>query len=159
MSCFLWVVWIWNIRVNFSDSFRLQLSWELRLQFRFFVRCFTSRNYLKTEGPPGVGGGGGWGGLCFFIWPLSYDFTCTAPESSACVVSNMVNSLLCCFWQDWSSTDSLMATSRASRLQRLQPLVELREFLTFMADEGVWSKICVIIWSWDESEAILLGWM
>ena len=44
--------------------------------------------------------------------------------------------LICCLIQEWSSTDSLMASSRYMALQKLQPLVELQEFLHFMADEN-----------------------
>ncbi|XP_064600499.1 DNA-dependent protein kinase catalytic subunit-like [Liolophura sinensis] len=40
------------------------------------------------------------------------------------------------FFQDWSSTDDLMSTSRISRLQTLQRLTELQEFLDFMAVES-----------------------
>ncbi|KAK6170524.1 hypothetical protein SNE40_018898 [Patella caerulea] len=40
------------------------------------------------------------------------------------------------FLQEWSSTDSLMITSRTSQLQQLQPLVELQEFLQFMAKDS-----------------------
>lgn len=42
-------------------------------------------------------------------------------------------------YQDWSSTDSLMTSSRVSQLQSVQKIVELQEFLDFMGDE---SKIC-----------------
>ena len=40
------------------------------------------------------------------------------------------------FLQDWSSMDTLQATSRAITLQRLQRLAELQEFLKFISKEG-----------------------
>ncbi|KAL8588517.1 hypothetical protein ACOMHN_043866 [Nucella lapillus] len=60
-----------------------------------------------------------------YVWQEDYDRA-----------RHYANHALQGFLQDWSSTDSLMAASRASRLQRLQPLVELREFLDFVADGG-----------------------
>ncbi|XP_048248370.1 DNA-dependent protein kinase catalytic subunit-like [Haliotis rufescens] len=44
------------------------------------------------------------------------------------------------FLQDWSSTDTLMASSRTCQLQRLQPLMELQEFLAFRSTESNFSS-------------------
>ncbi len=40
------------------------------------------------------------------------------------------------FLQDWSSMDTLQASSRAATLQRLQRLTELQEFLAFVGHQG-----------------------
>ncbi|XP_069123844.1 DNA-dependent protein kinase catalytic subunit-like [Argopecten irradians] len=40
------------------------------------------------------------------------------------------------FQQEWSSTDTLMMSSRVNKLQQLQPLVELQEFLDFISHES-----------------------
>ncbi len=49
------------------------------------------------------------------------------------------------FLQDWSSMDTLQATSRAITLQRLQRLAELQEFLNFISKEGTITQASPLI--------------
>ncbi|PVD38356.1 hypothetical protein C0Q70_00970 [Pomacea canaliculata] len=55
------------------------------------------------------------------------------------------------FFQDWSSTDSLMTASRTHCLQRLQPLLELQEFLDFVADKNNFT-------SFEPSHQLIARW-
>ncbi|KAK3580733.1 hypothetical protein CHS0354_005741 [Potamilus streckersoni] len=60
-----------------------------------------------------------------YVWQEDYDRA-----------RHYANMALASFQQEWSSTDSLMVSSRVASLQSLQPLIELHEFLKFIANES-----------------------
>ncbi|KAL3877683.1 hypothetical protein ACJMK2_035352, partial [Sinanodonta woodiana] len=60
-----------------------------------------------------------------YVWQEDYDRA-----------RHYANMALASFQQEWSSTDSLMISSRVASLQSLQPLIELHEFLKFIANES-----------------------